>query len=323
MRAEAARSRQWLILAGGAALAAAAAIVFWFAVVRPARDGPAGANPQPLAPLLPAPAKDTPAAGLRPELREILGFVPATRPSRRLELLRACGTDLGDPECEALLAALAQRRDPATDAGWHAEYVHEISLVLRRHPQARERFARVLAAVAADATRDEVVRDYALQHLRQVWEHAGDEPELRASIVETFRLVAARDPVLGASGLLSLHLLGFHPDGQDDAPAAAVPTAELEPMVRQALASPPAQDQVRLRMSSLRVASERGMRGMLPEIRRIAANAAGEHALARMAAIAAIGRLAQPADRALLESLESSCDPRIAGAVRHALAGLP
>lgn len=306
-------SGRWLVPAGCAALAAAGLLI-WFVTWRPTPPSPAGDNPQTLAPLLPGPPRDDPADGLRPELREILGFVPGIGPDRRLELLRNCGAGLSRPECEALLAALAQRREPATDAGWHAEYVHLISLVLQQHPKVADRFARVLAAVAADASRDEVARDYAMQHLRQVWDRADGKPELRDRIVATFRHSGVPDPVLGASAVLSLHLLGLE-NGKP-----AVSTGELEPLVGRALAAPAAPERLRLRMSCLRVAGERGMVAMLPAIRRIAADSSGEHALARMTAIAALGRLGGPADRALLQGLGTSRDPRIAGSVRHALA---
>jgi hypothetical protein len=308
-------SGRWLIPAGCAALAAAGLLI-WFVVRRPAPPPPAVDLPLILAPLLPGPPGDDPAGGLRPELREILGFVPGTGPDRRLELLRNCVAGLSAPECEALLAALAQRREPATDAGWHAEYVHLVSLILQQHPKVADRFARVLAAVAADASRDEVVRDYAMQHLRQVWDRADRRPELRDRIVGTFRHVGAADPVLGASAVLSLHLLGWE-SGQP-----AVPTGELTPLIGQALAAPAAPERLRLRMSCLRVAADRGVVGVLPAIRRIAADSSGEHALARMSVIAALGRLGEPADRALLQALATSRDLRIAGSVRHALATL-
>lgn len=290
--------------------------LYWFMAWRSPAPAPARANPQTLVPLLPGSVRDDPADGLRPELREILGFVAGIGPGRRLELLRNCGTGLSGPECEALLAALAQRREPATNAGWHAEYVHLISLVLQQHPKVSDRFAGVLAAVAADASRDEVARDYAMQHLRQVWNRADDKPELRARIVGTFRQICTMDPVLGASAVLSLHLLGL------ESKQPAVSTGELAPLVGRALAAPATPERLRMRMSCLRVASERGMAAMLPDIRRIAADSAGEHALARMTAIAALGRLGEPADRALLQGLETSRDPRISGSVRHALATL-
>lgn len=304
-----------LILAGCAVFAAAGGL-FWFMAWRPAANAPARGNSHTLVPLLPGPVRDDPTDGLRPELREILGFVPGIGPSRRLELLRNCRAGLSGSECEALLAALGQQRQSATSAGWHAEYVHLISLVLQRQPKVSERFAGVLAAVAADGARDEVVRDYAMQQLRQVWEHATDKPELRTRIVGTFRHIAVREPVLAASAILSLHLLGLESN------KPAVSTRELEPLVGRALALPATPDCLRLRMSCLRVASERGMVAMLPDIRRIAADSTGEHALARMTSIAALGRLGEPADRALLQSLESSRDPRISGSVHHALANL-
>jgi hypothetical protein len=316
MNGPSARFRTWLPLAGGI-LIAAAALAWWMAGVFSDQGPPPAAGPGPLVPLRPAPAGERAAAELRGEVREILALGRQASPGRRLELLRTCGDDLNGAERDALLAALAQPRDPAAGAGWHAEYFHGIALVLRRLPPIRGRFARVLACVAADHSREEVVRDYALQHLREVWERSGDTPRLRASITETFRQLAD-DELLGPTALLSLHLLGFDPGGSQ----AAVPTAELEPLVLRALDAPPGPGAVPMRLGSLRIAAERGMPGALPGIRRIAADSAGEHALARMAAIAALGRLGGSADRAMIEGLGTSPDPRIAAAARHALAAL-
>lgn len=314
--------RPWPVLAGGTAIVGGAAVAIWMLGARPGGKAPPPALPQPLAALRPAPPAPGVPTALRSDLREILGRVATTRPGRRLELLRACGTDLTPPECEALLAALAGAPAPATDPGWHAEYFHEIALVLRRQPAVRERFARVLATVAADGARDETVRDYALQHLRQVWELAADQPQLRAAVVETFRSVALRDPLLAPSALLSLHLLGLDPAAGSAGRPAAIATPDIEPAVIAALESPPDPASVRMRLSSLRVAGERGMHRALPAIRRIAGDGAAEHALARMAAIAALGTFTDPADRPLLETLENSRDPRIAGAARRALTRL-
>ena len=315
--------RRWMLLAGAAALVGGAAVVIWIIGARPDTGTSPVAVPQPLAPLRPAPPGDAAAAELRPELREILGLTPGTRPSRRLELLRACGSDLDDAECEALLAALAAPRDSATDPGWHAEYFHETALVLRRHPQVHERFARVLATVAADETREaggpRLLAPTSSRGLggcrrpsRTAWPRSSRRfGRWRHKTPHSVRRRCSRFICWG----LILPPVG-HGKGE------AIPTRELEPLVIRALESPPGPAAVGMRLSSLRVAGERGIRRALPAIRGIATDATGEHALARMAAIAALATFDEPADRPVLDALAASSDPRIAGAARHALARL-
>lgn len=315
------------LLAGGAVATVA---ILW------ERKGAEKAGPaEAAAPGLPELAlpAEAPGAGkmARDDLREALDSNGSLAPQQRLDILASLPGELSPADCEALLRALLEPRPADASAGWHAEYFHQIAGLLQRSDGARERFAQALATVARDAQRGAIVRDYALQHLRQVWDRA--DAKLRAPVEATFREVAAGDPALASSALLSLHLLGT-PAGRDPLGAGAnpppprgkaiyrIPDAELAPLVAKILAEPPSADTVTPRLSALRIIGDRRMRNFRDDLRRIAADATGEPAMVRMAAIANLGRVADPADRAFLESIDSSGDGRVANAVRHALASL-
>jgi hypothetical protein len=280
---------------------------------------------------------------IRPDLREALGKVAGITPQQRLDLLTAVRGTLSPIESNSLLHELLEPRPATVSEGWNSVYVQNICLILRDQPAARENFARVLATLARDPARDAVVRDYAVQHLRQVWEMAGEQPPLRASIEETFReLVKGPEPAMAATGLLSLHFLGTaqgegaiptngqHPalpsglttarsTAAGSAPAYLIPDSGIQPLVDSFLQAPPSAANLTCRLTAIRIVSDRKLAASKPGLRQIATASTGEHALARMAAIAALGRFKDPADRPLLESLDRR-DGRIAAAVKTALA---
>lgn len=270
----------------------------------------------------------TPAAPIRPEVTNALGGGTDVAPIERLDLLRAMGSDLNPDERDALLAALSERRPPNVPSGWHSEYVHEISNVLQRQPQGQEKFARVLAGVAADATREEVVRDYAIQHLRILWQSGEQVEGLRKGIEGTFRQIAGNDAVLSASALLSLHLLGtlgLAPVSEGPSAVAppssgefVLPNQDLEPVVAEILRQPPTSTNIKARMTALRVVRERALGAQTGAVKAICGNLT-EHALVRMTAIPTLAALEGKNAIADLESLDQS-DPRIESAVRHTMA---
>ncbi len=262
---------------------------------------------------------------IRPELANALGLRDPMSDSERLDVLRGMTDDngLSETECEALLAALLERRPPAVDAGWHSAYVHAISCVLQHQEGIRERFARVLATIARDQKRDEVVRDYAMQHLRQLWDRAGNAGSLRALVEGTFRELVEKDRVLAASALLSLHLLGTPAGAPDNASKSSdsrykVADADLAPLVSNILKEAPSPDTIRSRMTASRVAGDRRLSSSRAPLLDIARNTR-EHTLVRMAAISALGEIGDATDLKALSSLEVE-DPRLSRAVRGATA---
>lgn len=263
---------------------------------------------------------------LGPVVRDVVNADGGVSQGLRMAAIYELPPELSVSEQDALLAVLEHPRGANETAGRHSEFFHELALKLGDIDVLRERFARVLATVARDEHQDGVIHDYALQHLRQVWERS-DDP-LRKSVEATFSQISSARSDLSASALLSLHLLGTgdrrtamsksEPKG---ARTWAVPSEKLAPVVREILAREPTARGISDRMTALRIVGDRRLADRRDDLKRIAAAHGGEHQLVRMAAIAAITRFADPADIPFLESVEKS-DPRIASVVTHALGRL-
>lgn len=320
-------SRRLLLVAvvvGGLSWAA------YFLASRPGEDGSVAAPALPLETWVPPSDGENPEGEIRPGLARALDLTAGADPAERLILIRGTSDDLAEGEMDAVLVAMLAPPRPGETAGWYSEYVHELSLLMQRQSSGHGKFARALATLAGDPNREEVVRDYALQHLRRVWNVAIGTEGLRGSIEATFREIAAGTGPMSASALLSLHLLGtrFDPPARADIPgtvrpleAFALPDEEIEPVVAGILAEEAAPDRIKSRLTAIRVVADRRLASRRDDLRRLVADAA-EHTMVRMAAIAAISRFGDASDKAHLESLDRT-DPRIDRALRHALAYLP
>lgn len=259
------------------------------------------------------------------ELEKAVGKSTSIDRTSRLESLRRQDGGLEPIEADLLLGELLHPGPSEESKAWKSEYFHEVCLLLQRRKDGKEKFARVLATVAADTDRDHRIRDYAVQHLSTVWGSPDDGTGLRKSIEATFQMLLKDCPEVASSALLSLHLLGsdssrgrLPQDGADH--SFSIPNSKMIPAVQGVLNDSDLEHRrVPIRMAALRVISDRKIDSLLPEVRTMAANEEGEHAVTRMAAIAALAQFAEPQDRGLLESMNTA-DPRIAGAVKHALA---
>ena len=281
----------------------------------------------PLAAIEKIPLPSGPERQVSDEIDRAVGKSSPLDKTSRLATLRTQDGALGPVETGLLLGELLHPGPADEGKAWESEYFHEICLLLQRRGEGKEKLARVLATVAADTQRDIRIRDYSIQHLRTVWAAAGSDAALRASIQATFRSLMENQPQVASSALLSLHLLGSDftsgtmPEAADH--HYALPDSEIIPAVKAVVVSPdPEHRATSLRMTALRVISDRKIQSLLPEVRKMAANEEGEHAVTRMAAIAALAQFAEPEDRALLESI-SATDPRITSAVKHALTRIP
>jgi hypothetical protein len=237
----------------------------------------------------------------------------------RVEALRSIDDDLTRSESNALLGILLKPRDPSAPEGVHSVVFHETALALHRHAAVRREFARTLATVARDPGRDPVIRDYAVQHLCQLWQKS--ERDLAERIQATLDEIADESPDIAPSALLALHLLGASTASgisyQESAPYA-VPDAKIAKRVRTLLAAE-AGNSTASRMTALRIVGERRLSGFHDDLARIAADHESGHTLVRMAAVAAIARFGDPHDLPLLRSFDRS-DPRMASAIDHAIA---
>jgi hypothetical protein len=280
-------------------------------------------------PLVDRPSGDA-VARMSPVLLKSLGLIEGMSLPERIVTLQTYDEQaLTDDESQLLLHLLLQGPADGETAGWYSEYMHEICCLLGRRKAVLPPFASVLAAIAADDKREETVRDYSLQHLRLLWESA--DATLRLRIEASIEAIAATDSPLAPSAILSLHLLGSPANAPvpsaDSLPSLsaksfAIPDSRITPFLAKMLSQPPGPSQTVARMTAARILRERGITTHLADLRAIAADASGEQAVVRMAAIAAIAELGSPADIDFLNTLDRS-DPRIHSALSHSLPPKP
>ncbi len=317
-----------IIIVAAALALAAAGVVVWRTGFQPVTADNASSLSSPSSALPafspPAPSPDT-AGKLRSGVAAAINRRPDTAWERRLALVRGLPADLTPDETSALLAALMEPCPPGVSAAVHSSYLHEIACRLQGQAAVRESFARALATLARDPRGDPTTRDYAIQHLRQVWQRADAQPALRESVAATFREFADLDPAIAASALLSLHLLGTAPVSGTAATASshhALPDEELDPLLAPVFAQPPGSAaSIPARLTAARIAGERRLAAFRAPLMAQLTNPA-EHAMVRMAAANALGKIADPADLATLAAYTPG-DDRVAAAIRHALPPVP
>lgn len=264
---------------------------------------------------------------LRPKVAEAIDTSSSISWEQRLDLVRKLPPDLGRIELDALIEALAVPRPDGVSSSLHSSYLHEIACALQAQPSVLPRFAEALAVIARDSARDDVSRDYALQHLRQAWQRAGNRSALQESITSNLRAFVSLDPAVSVSALLSLHLLGTAPLGATPAgttgPATPSPggfalsDAEITPLLAPLFSETATSANLPARLTVARIVGERRLatfrQPLLAQL-----NNPSEHAMVRMAAANALGRIGDPGDLAALAALDPD-DDRVATAIRHVL----
>jgi hypothetical protein len=312
--------RRRILMALPASVLLGAGVWCWHFPGRHAATPPPPAAAAPALRSIAPPAEPAdPAPELRPAVADAVVRIPAGGWAERLDRVRALPADLSSGEVDSLLAALMEPRPAEVSTALHSSFVHEVACALQRQPAVRQRFAETLATIARDPRRDGVTRDYAIQHLRLVWDAAGESPALRESVVSTFREFAGLEPVVAAPALLSLHLLGSGPEGGGR--TFHLPDAEFPPLLVPILTHGPAPANLPARLTAARAAGERRLGELRGPLLAILTNPA-EHAMIRMAAANALGRIADPADLAKLASYDPG-DDRVATAIRNALPPAP
>lgn len=299
------------LLAWAAVAACAVAAVLLWTVSRPGSGPPSaedGPRPLPATEVRPFSADSRPDDSMRPAIAAALGRGGRLSHAERTHRLMEIRGPLEVGEVEGLLRALLSPPEPGTSAARRSTWFHEMANLLHRREVDRREFAGVLATVARDSSRAMATRDYALQHLRRLWPDAA--PELRGAIEATLAEMAEAPGELRATAVLSLHLID--PDGSGGADDSA-----LRRIVGSTLAADGTSgDSLGLRMTAARVAGERGMTAQRRRLMEIAASPR-DHALLRMAAVAALGSIGDPDDLQALAALEPA-DERIETAILHA-----
>lgn len=313
----ASRSGRLVLAACGVVLISSA--TWWMAHERSVSVTPVHAQPlHPVArPQTPKHLYEGRASAVRAQVVEALALENAVPYLRRIELLRAMDSDLTAIEIDLLVAALLTDTPPPEASGQHSTWFNEVANLLHRQSAAQERLARALATVAADPARDATLRDYALQHLRVVWNGSREDAGLRDSITASLRQLASSDKTVTTAALLSLHLLGDNASAPESSVTRALGDDEIAALAGNMLEGPPDSRQPAERMTAARIAADRRLASLRPALARVASNPA-EHVLSRISAINAIGHIGDPTDRSLLESL-SFTEPSLAAATHKAL----
>lgn len=253
-------------------------------------------------------------ATLRPAVLKLLD--PATTARTRIDLAMACDRDLNNDELMALLAEISTPPAAAVDAGWHSQYLHEICVQLHHHSSIRSKFARVLVGISADTSRSQVEREYAVQHLREVWHRAADDQSLRQALVASFKTLIEDHAEMAGPALLSLHFLGSDPDRGWNGSSAIIGNDEIEPLVARLLKQSRDKRATGAVMAALRVVGDRALSGPQQSVRQVAADPAVT-ATVRMAAVSIIASSGSDS-AAFLQSIDPG-NPLVDQAIRLSL----
>lgn len=192
---------------------------------------------------------------------------------QRLARIERLGTQLSEPQLARLLDWL---QTPQTEPG-EATFKNDLLNVLRRQDTPVPGLSACLRAIYADPTQSLTMRDYALQHLAALGE---DQETL-------WQATALRDSSLAGTALLALARAGADPD-------------RLRPLALQLASDQQASELTRL--PALRVCAQFAC----PEAAELARDLL--HARVgfslKLAAIATLGELGEPADIPQLRALE-------------------
>lgn len=287
-------------------------------LLRPHHD-PTGAHPPKFPPLAITALEPRTAPPPNPEktmsssVSSALGFTGKQTLESRVHELMEMNSPLTAIEIDEAFRALLALPVQGESIPLHSTWFHELANLLQRQKPDQRAFSEVLATVANNRAQDIATRDYAIQHLNRVWSKADGDLELRHSIESTLGEIASSRSPLRPTALLNLHLLD--PTGR-----GGVDATTLIDGVTAILADSKAtgDDALHSRMVAARIAGERRLdssRGPLLAL----ATSESEHALVRMAAISALGKLADPSDMKALAGL-SPKDSRVSDAIQYATA---
>jgi len=242
--------------------------------------------------------------------------------------IRALGRNVAFPEQRLLVAWISRRRP--TQIGRRDWYwlVNDVMDVLCHQDQPLPEWTDVLIGLARDKSHDEVIRDYAIQHLVDWLEPIGpSEPfettaAKRTEIVETF-LSAAREvnQPLSGTAVQALHQVLLYRERitrerKIDANGGDISLKELRGVVTELAKSSNAN--LLARITAFQICALYGFAEVLPEARNLATAVKAPLSL-RLSAIAVLGKIGNAVDEELLDSLQDRFNPRLIRAIKPAV----
>ncbi len=223
----------------------------------------------------------------------------------RLEAVHALSQDLSSAEKEALYALLYRKAgDESLTADQFNAFKNDIVNELKNQPNGQIELIRHLTRQFYDETQDPVWRDYCIQHLGTLYRATRDED--RAALEQVFwEATDTKEQSTAGTALIAL------------AGSAGLSEASQRKLQDRALAI--AQDSAYgegARMTALQICAKLNDRRVLSLARELVDG--GAPVSLKVSAIAVLGALGDPSDRARVEPLAASSDIRLAGAARAA-----
>jgi hypothetical protein len=222
--------------------------------------------------------------------------------------VHSLGKDLGHEDIAPLLEFLAVRPDPKDRNIAGLRYLkNEVMTALRNQNTAPTGFVKTLIAVYEDRLQDEVVRDYAVQHLGAAYEILQLSGEDRKSVREVLQEALRENDDTAGTALIALHLLSSGDSSFDSkfvnsnavylASATGIPNS--------------------VRVTAIQVCAERRLKDAIPAIERYAQSGPE---LLQVAAISALGELGGKKDIRLLSHNSAARANTVPVAIRKAIA---
>jgi hypothetical protein len=225
----------------------------------------------------------------------------------RLDLARSIDHQTSQAERAFLFDALTHTPRPDTGQDWWI-VMNEIMEQMRKKGIGSDQYSARLGALIRDSSQNEMVRDYAIQHLAQWIAPAGgditpgEENPAQARLALEAIAAAAADPALAGSTVSGTALMALL-DASSRLPATATAATwdSLRPYLAEVITGQ-ATAANHFRISAIQAVALRGDITQLPAIRDLATRDSTDPGL-RLSSIAALGLYAAPADRPFLESL--------------------
>lgn len=190
----------------------------------------------------------------------------------------------------------------------YASLANEVMNALHRQEPSPSGFAEVVVGLVDDGNQPDLVRDYAVQHLRAIWNNLPDKAVDRDLVTKAlWEQADSRHPSRSGTALLALHQLGMTREGPIPEGTRFIADQEFSELLPPILSLP--DEPSASRVTALRIIADRALADHLPEVRNLA-NDSSQNAVVRLRAIATLGAVGEESD---LESLSSLRDDAFLG----------